>query len=208
MSLQEDALSANRQQPERTSRGSDPSLWVEQYGDYLFRYAMLRLHRREVVEDLVQETFLAGLASRQGFTGKSSERTWLVGILKHKIVDHLRRHNREQPAGTMGNSGEDVEELFDNKGNWRHGPRKWSADPGSSLERQEFREVLLGCLSKLPSRLAEAFSLREIEGLGTEEICKVLQISATNLWVSLHRARMQLWLCLDHNWFGNEPARE
>jgi RNA polymerase sigma-70 factor (ECF subfamily) len=177
---------------------------VDEHGDYLFRFALSRLRQREVAEDLVQETFLAALRGRDRFAGGSSERTWLVGILKRKIVDYLRRKGHEQPVGDLTASDQWVEALFDERGNWSKKPGKWPADAGATLETQEFWAIFSACLDKLPERLASAFTLREVEELDGQEVCKVLNVSANNLWVMLHRARLGLLRCLEVHWFGTE----
>jgi len=178
--------------------------WVDEHGDYLLRFALSRLRQPEVAEDLVQETFLAALHARQRFTGASTERTWLVGILKRKIVDHLRRKGREQPVSALSASERWLEAQFDERGNWRKKPGRWPPDPSAAVEKQEFWAIFTACLRKLPERLASAFTLREIDELDTWEVCKVLDVSANNLWVMLHRARLGLWRCLEINWFGNK----
>jgi RNA polymerase sigma-70 factor (ECF subfamily) len=182
-----------------------PVNWVEDYGDYLYRFALVRLGTAEAAEDLVQETFLAALRSRENFQGASSERTWLVSILKHKMLDYLRRKHREQPLTDLGED-EFENSLFDQKGHWKKRPRNWN-DPGASLENAEFWEVFSRCLSKLPGRLAETFTLRELDGLPGREVCEALQLTSTNLAVMLHRARLRLWRCLGTNWFGCEEKR-
>jgi RNA polymerase sigma-70 factor (ECF subfamily) len=183
---------------------TNPAKWVDEYGDYLFRFALSRLRRRETAEDLVQETFLAALGARDRFAGASSERTWLVGILKRKIVDHVRRKGHVQLVSDLSASDQWVEALFDERGNWKKKPGKWPDDPSAAFEKQEFWAIFTACLRKLPDRLANAFTLREVEELDSLEICKVLNISANNLWVMLHRARLGLWRCLEVNWFGTK----
>jgi RNA polymerase sigma-70 factor (ECF subfamily) len=183
---------------------TDAAKWVDEHGDYLFRFALSRLRRREVAEDLVQETFLAALEARERFAGASSERTWLVGILKRKLVDHLRRKNREQPAGDLAAVEQWADNLFDERGHWRQKPGSWPADPSAALENAEFWTIFSRCLGKLPERLANAFVLREVEELDSQEVCKALNVSANNLWVMLHRARLVLWRCLEVNWFGTK----
>ncbi len=178
--------------------------WVDEHGDYLFRFALSRLRKHEVAEDLVQETFLAALRARDRFAGASSERTWLVGILKRKIVDHLRHKGHELPVSDLTALDQRVEALFDERGNWRKKPGKWPSDPSAALEREEFWAVFTACLRKLPERLASVFTLRELEALDSRQVCKVLSITANNLWVMLHRARLGLWLCLEVNWFGSK----
>lgn len=184
------------------ARPVDPSEWVDRYGDYLFRFAMLRVRDRAKAEDLVQETFLAALKGRDSFSGGSSEMTWLTGILKHKIFDLYRRQSREAPlpAGDLPDAEE--EGPFDARGHWAARPENWGGDPEELLSQGAFFEQLGKCIEALPPNQANAFTLREIDGADTKEICKVLGISETNLWVILHRARARLRDCLEANWFG------
>ncbi len=186
----------------------DPADWVERYGDYLFRYAMVRVRNRSAAEDLVQETFLAALSDRGAFAGRSSESTWLVGILKHKIADHFRRQSREGSFPDGDPEGRIEEGLFDASGHWASGPSDWGTNPADLFRQKEFLDQLAGCLSDLSPKHANAFTLREIEGFGTAEICKVLDISETNLWVILHRARMLLRRCLEIRWFAKGTGKE
>lgn len=178
---------------------TDPATWVDRHGDTLYRYALARVHRPDVAEDLVQETLLAGLKSRDSFEGRSSEQTWLIGILKHKLVDHFRARSREAPSAEPDRDETDT--LFDAKGQWRSAPKAWTT-PEQSLKAQEFWAAMTRCLSALPPHLGAAFTLREIEGLKSEEVCKILEISATNLWVRLHRARLRLRQCLEFHLFS------
>ena len=181
---------------------TDPASWVDRHGDFLFRYALRRVHQAELAEDLVQEAFLGALQSRDRFAGGSSERTWLVGILKHKIVDRLRRQYREQPVSTLADDGWG-NDLFDQTGHWKNGPSQW-AKPSAALENAEFGETMSRCLGKLPRALADAFSLREMTELPSAEVCRVLDVSPNHLGVMMHRARLRLWRCLDLHWFGGE----
>ncbi len=181
---------------------SSPDTWVEKYADILYSYALRRVSRPETAEELVQETFVSGLTSRQDFHGSATERTWLIGILRHKIMDHYRASYRHT---TISPDKLDVlteESLFDQRGNWISKPEKWRADPSHVYEQQEFMEVLNRCLEHLSSRAADAFRLREIVGADTEEICKVLAISPTNYWVLMHRARLRMRSCLEADWFA------
>lgn len=182
----------------------DSDAWLDKHGDYLFRYAMIRLRDRSTAEDVLQETLLAALRSYDNFAGRSSERTWLVGILKHKLLDHFRRIGRESPIDTMAE--ESVAEFFEtasSAGSWRadQAPTDWHTTPAELLERSNFWEVFNDCLADLPERTASAFTLREVEGLKSREICETLGISVNNLWVMLHRARLHLRHCLEMNWF-------
>jgi len=189
-----------------SNEGLDPARWLEKYGDYLYRYALTRLNRAQAAEDLVQETFLAAFQARSRFAQASSERTWLVGILKHKIVDHLRKSQRELPWSGIGATDNLLDELFDARGHWKKSVRP-APSPGAAFERQEFWDTMASCLGQLPEHLAQAFVLREMDEQDTPEICKVLDVTPTNLWVMLHRARLRLWKCLEIHWFGVERTR-
>jgi RNA polymerase sigma-70 factor, ECF subfamily len=206
----------------------DAAAWPDEHGDALFRYARLRVGRRELAEDLVQETFLAALRSRDRFRGGATVRTWLISILRHKIVDWYRRaaepgamgganpnqnqnHEHEHHADADTNSGSGrrpdavIRRYFDDRGFWRAAPAPWKP-PDRELEDREFWDVLDGCVGKLPRTLASAFILRELEDLGPAELCDVLEVSAANLRVRLHRARLLLRECLEKHWFGGEPG--
>ncbi|MGH8751646.1 MAG: sigma-70 family RNA polymerase sigma factor [Burkholderiales bacterium] len=178
---------------------------LEEYRPYLIRYALLQLRDNTLAEDAVQETLLAALESRSGFSGRSSIKTWLTGILKHKIIDLFRKQTKEASQVSLdaeSAEGEnDFDVLFNANGAWSAPPQDW-ANPVKSLENKKFWEVFETCAKLMPINTARAFMMREFMGLSTDEICKDLQISATNCWVMLYRARMSLRLCLEHNWFG------
>jgi len=182
---------------------TDPTRWVDEYGDVLFHFALARVRNPQHAEDLVQETLLAALQARHRFAGRSAERTWLVSILKHKVADHFRRAGRTYSLDEAMLPAQGHEDLFDEAGAWKQSkaPTAWSADPAEALAQDEFLEVLRACLSRLPSRMAQVFWMREVDGLRSDEICGLLDISANNLWVLLHRARLQLRHCLAHTWF-------
>jgi RNA polymerase sigma-70 factor, ECF subfamily len=175
---------------------------------YLLRVAQLQLRDGDLAEDVVQETLLAALKARDGFTGKSTVKTWLTGILKHKIVDAIRARQRQPVAAASFDEDVDLDEfdpLFKDDGSWSAPPAEWG-DPENALSRQQFFDVLQVCLDKLPANTARVFLMREVLDLSTEEICKELAITANNLWVILYRARMALRQCLEQNWF-TDPAR-
>ena len=184
---------------------TSPERWVDEHGDMLYRFALSRLRDPVAAEDLVQETFLAAMKSRAQFSGQSSERNWLVGILKHKVMDALRRKYRDQVFVPDAEIEETTARNFDRQGHWdtRGGfaPQSWGGTGADTLARAEFKAVLDDCLEKVPPQTARAFVLREMDDLETNEICKVLNITPTNLWVILHRARTQLRRCLEMNWF-------
>lgn len=181
-------------------RTLDPARWVDEHGDVLFRYALARVRDRHLAEDLVQEALVSALGSANSYRGGSSERTWLVGVLKHKVLDHFRKAGRERASDTLDEQG--LDDYFDDRGRWKVHPAKWTVDPHEALKQEDFRIVIERCLEETPARLARAFVLREVDELEGDEICKLLGITATNLWVMLHRARLRLRQCLDQNWFG------
>ena len=174
---------------------------------YLLRVARLQLRDGDLAEDVVQETLVAALAGRQGFSGRSSVRTWLTGILKHKIVDAIREKQRRPLAASALDEEADLEALdplFADDGAWQTPAASWG-DPEGALSQQEFMEVLERCLERLPAATARVFAMREILELSTDEICKELTITANNLWVILYRARMALRQCLEQHWFAAKP---
>ncbi len=191
---------------------SAAAVWLDQHGDYLFKYAMFRLRDSAAAEDCVQETFLAAIKAYQKFEGRGSERTWLVGILKHKVTDHFRRMSREAPIGQDEDEALDHAEFFTRTDGWdehwnnEYAPTEWNATPAQLLEQTDFWRVFSDCLTPLPQRTASAFTMREVDGLTSEEICQILGISVNNLWVMLHRARLHLRNCLEKNWFRRPPA--
>lgn len=190
---------------QRSVQTPDPA---DLYGfrDYLLRYALLQVRDQAVAEDVVQETLLAAIEGYARYSGKSSVKTWLTGILKHKIIDHVRRQSREQPLTPEGSDSERseadaVDALFAADGHWRNFPASW-ADPERAFENTKFWEVFEMCAKLMPARTARVFTMREVLELSTEDICKELGITATNCWVMLHRARLSLRECLELKWFG------
>ncbi len=181
---------------------------IEQHRTYLLRYASLQLRDAGAAEDAVQDTLIAALEGRDRFSGKSSVKTWLTGILKHKLIDQMRRQSREQPLVSGNDDGdygeaEAVDALFLENGHWRQPPSDWG-DPDKALENKAFMAVFEECARNMPVKIARAFTLREVMDLSTDEICKALDVSATNCWVMLHRARLSLRECLDVKWFGKQ----
>ncbi len=179
---------------------------MDEHADFLYRYALLRVRRREVAQDLVQETLLAALKSPDGFAGRSSERSWFCGILKNKVCDYFRKLGRETSMTDLDSlSGEFAEKFVD--GGWIHvtGPKEWKPASDEVLHSAEFWRTLRGCLAKLPERVAQVFVLREVDGISSKEVCELAAISENNLWVMLHRARMGLRECLEINWFDRPP---
>ena len=174
---------------------------------YLLRVAVLQLRDNDVAEDVVQDTLLAALQGADGFSGRSSLKTWLTGILKHKIVDVIRRKSREPALASFDEECQldDLDALFDETGHWENPPADWG-NPESALSQQQFFDAMQMCLDKLPPNTARVFMMREVMELTSDEICKELSITSTNLWVILYRARIALRQCLEQNWFAS-PGR-
>lgn len=175
--------------------------WVDAHADYLFNFAIGQVRDTGIAEDLVQETFLAAVRARETYSGQSSERTWLVGILRHKIYDHLRKACRER-AVRHDPSPENDPESWEESMLWLHDVAAETQLPSRRIELAEFRENLESALGKLPPRIAQVFQLYEIEERPNREVCARMQISESNLWVMLHRARKQLREQLGGWWFG------
>ena len=186
---------------------TEPELWVDRHGDGLYRYALLRLRAPDLAADIVQETFVDALRARDTFAGRSSEWTWLVGILRHKIIDHIRKAGRQPMSGRGERAKSESELAFDQRGEWLVGPAEWRSDPSLQLETVEFWDVIAGCLSRLPQGLADAFTLRELDGLEADEVQSILDISPANLWKRLHRARFLLRRCLESRWYGERTKK-
>jgi RNA polymerase sigma-70 factor, ECF subfamily len=175
--------------------------WLNEHGDYLYRFALARLRDPHQAEDVVQETFLAAIKS-PNFAQQSAPRTWLTGILKHKIIDLMRKSKREIAASNlMSDEDANMDEFFDDAGKWADKPLQWDM-PENALEQKQFLGVLQACMDKLPSKLATIFMLRDVQETENAETCKELNISTTNAWVMLYRARTTLRKCLEINWLA------
>lgn len=175
--------------------------WVGNYANQLFAFAFARTKNQALSEDLVQETFLSGLKAQNNFKGNSSEKTWLYSILKNKIIDHYRKSSTKNEKNILDDEERNTDSLFADNGHWKNQNAFVSSkDEASKLvESKEFHEILEKCLSNLPLKTQLAFRYKHIEGLETEEICKELDITASNYWVLLHRARLSLKDCLTKN---------
>lgn len=177
----------------------------------MLRFATLQLRDPDLAEDAVQEALLGALRNQRSFAGRSALRTWVFGILKHKIADLLRQRARTATASELAVDDDDEDDsevltrLFDGTGHWHPAtaPKPWR-DPDASLEDARFWRVFEACLECLPERQARVFMMREFVGLETEAICKAIGLTVTNLHVLLHRARLRLRSCLEEHWFGEE----
>lgn len=191
---------------------SDPRGWLEEHGDALFAYALRRTRRPDVAEDLVQETLLAALSRPDRFEARSTERTWLFGILRHKLLDHWRA-SRRRSVGEAAEAPElpvdvglpDLGTVFSPTGKWIETPGPWSS--AGLAEQREVAAALQQCLGKLPPRAAEAFLLRERHDLDAEALGQVLGTSATNVWQILHRTRAALRACIEKTLGHSEGRR-
>ncbi len=194
-----------------TPHPMDPATWLDEHGDYLFRFALKQLRDTSLAEDAVQETLLAALQAIDNYAGESSLRTWLTGILKHKIIDILRKLARENAFYENDNHHDTNDALenalFNRRGEW-HVPQNTWGDPEKALDQDRFWVAFSTCFDRLSPKLARIFSLREISGLPTEEICTVLNITTSNCWVLLHRARLALKECLELAWLNENERRQ
>lgn len=178
----------------------NPDTWVDNYADYLFNYAVARVSDSEIAKDLVQETFFAGLKSAKNYKGDAAERTWLIAILKRKVIDHYRKINSNKGKAEVRMT---YNSNIDSDGDWLE---EQVADPYSKLDNSDLENTELGlaiqdCIAKLPKKQALVFKMKTIQGVSTEDICNELGINASNLWVIIHRARTTLMGCLNTNWF-------
>jgi RNA polymerase sigma-70 factor (ECF subfamily) len=176
---------------------------LDKHRPQLLKYAMLQLRNQAQAEDAVQETLIAALRGLEGFAGGSSVRTWLIGILKHKIIDSIRKTSREQSLDLdqYESSADDMDVLFKPDGHYVDKPADWG-NPEEALSRERFFVVLQECMDSLPKTTARVFAMREVMGVETPEICEALRITSSNCWVLLYRARMRLRECLERNWIG------
>jgi RNA polymerase sigma-70 factor, ECF subfamily len=185
----------------QTKHDFNPQKLFQDHSDALHAYARQRLHRHELCEDVVQETLLAAIQAADTFAGRSQQRTWLIGILRHKIADHFRKAStrHETPLSAL-RDGQGTLGLYSLKGKWHPSPKSWGNAPNDILEREDFWRIYEVCRSKLPPTLAQCYVLRELEEIPPAEVCKILDISPTNLSVRMHRARLLLRHCLETNW--------
>lgn len=182
------------------SHSLHPETWVDQYADYLFNYAITRVNDTDIAKDLVQETFFAGLKSAKNFKGEAAERTWLIAILKRKVIDYYRKINSNKGKAEVRMS---YSSSTDSEGDWLE---EQVADPFSMLENDAIENEELGlaiqdCISKLPKKQSQVFMMKTVQGISTEDICNELGINPSNLWVMIHRSRTNLMNCLNQNWF-------
>lgn len=186
---------------EKPKHTLDPNKWVDLHSDYLYNYTITRVSDHEIAKDLVQETFLSSLKAMKNFKGEASERTWLISILKRKIIDHYRRKNSKKGKAEVRMS---FYEEGENKGRWieERAPSIWGNIGEKDIENEELKKAIEDCIKNLPEKHKMVFLLKTVQNYETEEICNELDITSSNLWVIIHRARVQLRSCLEENWFN------
>lgn len=177
-----------------------PDKWVDEHADYLFNYAVGKVNDAEIAKDLVQETFIAGLNSAKNFKGDAAERTWLIAILKRKVIDYYRKINSKKGKAEVRIQYSD---QTDSEGDWLE---ERVADPfikggDQEIENEELGLAIQDCIDKLPKKQSRVFTMKTIQGMSTEDICNELGINPSNLWVMIHRARTSLMGCLNESWF-------
>jgi RNA polymerase sigma-70 factor (TIGR02943 family) len=191
--------------------GLEPDKWIERYSDYLYSLAYARLRKEEVAEDLVQDTFFSALRARDTFLNNASEKTWLIAILKRKIIDYYRKKSTQNELSVLDKPIEGTDGTSDHffgdkatPGHWAEAamPKIWKKDFETSVESEEFYDILKRCITKLPEKTAAAFTMKNMDDLDTDEICKELNITPSNYWVMMHRAKLMLRECMDKNWFN------
>ncbi|MEZ6242654.1 MAG: sigma-70 family RNA polymerase sigma factor [Phycisphaerales bacterium] len=188
---------------------ADPGVWLDEHGDVMYRYALLRLGAEDQAEDAVQEALLAAIGALNTFDGRSSIRTWLIGILRHKVLDQLRRRRREHPiAEDLAGVLDHRDEAFRADGQWKGRISPSEPGPEGRADRAELRRALVRRIAQLPEAMRETFCLRELDGLDSQSVCEILGITPTNLWTIIHRAKLRLREGLEEDGFGRgtEPG--
>jgi RNA polymerase sigma-70 factor (ECF subfamily) len=188
--------------PATQGNGLYPHEWVSRYADYLYAYAIARINDEDKAKDLVQDTFLAALEKINYFEGKSNERTWLTGILKHKIVDVYRKKSKLVFTGVEEAEREQQDYFDQADGHWlpAFAPQPFGIDQADVLVNKEFNQILKNCMKKLPPMWLSVFTMKHVDDEATEKICSELKVSAANFWVIIHRAKVNLRACLQKNW--------
>jgi RNA polymerase sigma-70 factor (TIGR02943 family) len=180
-----------------------PDKWVELHGDYLYNYAYSRVQSKELAEDLVQDTFIAGLNAMNTFEGRSTEITWLISILKRKIIDHFRKASTKKEVTET-----EYASPFQSEGTWEghwimeRSPKHWQNDLKNPMRQNEFQKILEYCLSILPEKWKAVFVLKFMEDVNSDEVCKELGCTPSNFWVILHRTRLKLRECIEFKWLN------
>ena len=182
--------------PSLPSRPEAPSDLLDEHGDYLYRYAMVRLRDENLAEELVQETLLKAIKNFKSFRGDAALRTWLVQILRNEISGYFRKKQREK------NLSDNLEQAAQVELGQLLNPKMTVNQFQSKSEKEEFWETVQGCFSKMPEHLLQTFLMKwENDEFKTEEICNELEITPSNFAVRMFRARILLRKCLESEWF-------
>lgn len=178
----------------------NPEKWVDLHADYLFNFTISRINNHDLAKDLVQDTFFAGLKAMDNFQGKASERTWLISILKRKVIDYYRKINSAKGKAEVKMN---FYSVGDREGEWieERVPSDWGNNVEKRIENEELNTVLKKCIGDLPDKYEMVFRMKTIQQFDTDQVCKELNITSSNLWVIIHRARTQLRKCMEENWF-------
>lgn len=178
----------------------NPEKWVDRYADYLYNYTIVRVNDPVVAQDLISETFLSALKSQKTYKGEASERTWLIAILKRKIIDYYRKMSSKKGRAEVHIAYRNE----DSEGDWleQNAADPFDRNAENKMENEELGLAILECLEQLPEKQAEIFKMKTLDGYDTEAICKEFDITPSNLWVIIHRARKTLAECLEKNWFN------
>lgn len=186
----------------KTIHTLEPDKWIDNYSDMLYAFTVSRVSDREVAKDIVQDTFLSAWKARDGYKGEASEKSWLFTICRNKIIDHYRRSTLK----TIDLQAEEEQDFFDkDDGHWTKAasPHDWAVNYTDTVETKEFYEVLTNCKGKLKEQQQAVFTMKYLEEMDSEDICKVLDITPSNYWVLVHRAKVHLRKCIEKNWFDN-----
>lgn len=177
--------------------------WVYAYSDLLYHYALQRAGDTELCKDLVQDTFLSAWRNKDNFRGETSSKNWLFLILKRKIIDHYRKASSHEIMEVIKESHDD-HAYFDVDGHWKKAmyPQTLTVDFGESIETREFYKVFSQCRNKLKDVQQAVFTMKYLDGLESDEICRELEITQSNYWVIIHRAKVLLRACLEKNWIN------
>ena len=183
-----------------------PAEWLKNYGDYLYSFALIKVNSKETAEDLVQDTFIAAFKAKDSFREDSSEKTWLTAILKNKIIDYYRKRDVLKDAvDYITNTENEFDNHFfnENNGHWLDNttPGNWVESADKKVNQHEFNIILQYCIQKMPPKLAPIFMAKFLDEQESEEICKVFNISPSNYWVILHRAKVLMRSCLEKKWY-------
>ena len=173
--------------------------WVQAYSDIMYGYVVKRVKDNDTAKDLIQETFLAAWRNVDKYNGEASVKTWLFTILKNKIIDHYRKVSTRHIEELVNGATDDDSRHFDNIGHWTEDT--YPSELGNlPIESKEFYSILNNGIKKLKGIQAIVFSMKYLDEMKSEEICKVLNITSSNYWVLIHRAKVDLRAYLELNW--------